>query len=61
MHDEVGGEIHVFESALDRCDEFKFTYDTTRAFIAESVIPVSKAAPDAICKTLMQWCYIEYT
>lgn len=57
MYDKLTGEVQVFETSLENCDVFKFTYnnpDGPGAFI----IDVSPVAPSWLLEYLKPWCYL---
>ncbi|KAL1848340.1 hypothetical protein Daus18300_013622, partial [Diaporthe australafricana] len=58
-YDTLTGEIQVFESALERCDPFNFTYDLDE-IVDISMNDVSHVAPDAVQDKLRPWCYAAY-
>lgn len=59
LYDQVVGEIQVFESSLEACEPFQFTYDTSqyRDDNLDMGWLLVAAAPESVLETLRQWCY----
>lgn len=50
-------EIQVFESSLENCEPFTFTYDTEGLLDDTTEIPMSLVAPGSVRGMMRPWCY----
>lgn len=52
------GEVQVFESSLENCDAFKFTYDRRQFdFGSLNQVDASLGFPGSLQETMSPWCY----
>lgn len=60
VYDDLMGEIQVFESSLENCESFKFTYNTQGSVDHLNYTlqkPMSAASPLSLRERLRNWCY----
>lgn len=63
MYDQLTGEVLVFESSLEDCWPFSFTYDYRELIDPELgafAIPLEEAVPASLMEDLRPWCYASH-